>query len=196
MRMFRQSGSHSAAHAIPGYLRLFVATGLSMLALLLITISGSLIAGYLRRSDPFAIVRDLFRAGAWEAARTHGFTCQSPAYSLSLTGTCSRTDTSQRPADIYARITNDTANEVDLRFADNTLTLGDLILIWGNPVNMNARSCETQVDSWSISRLKAIVIIPESNRMDYFTPVRMVSFMGAAVPYREYPLLADTIHGC
>ena len=193
MQILRQSGCRSATSTIFIYFRVFIGIGLTLLTLIFAFISGGRLAGSRRRSDPLAVVSEFFSGDARQTALARGFTCNNPDYLVTLSDFCTQSNSDQIYAGIYLQITDGNAQEIVLAFRQNALTLGELILLWGTPETRDY--CKALV-SWPIPRITTVVVVPRTQRVDYFAPVQSISFLRPPVPYWKQAVLLDITQGC
>ena len=181
MEIAGQTRKHSAIPAISAYLRLGVGIRLSALAAVAITVSGRFVPGRRKLSDSFSAVSDFFGGDARQVALARGFTCQNPDYAATLPDFCRQLNPDRMYSGNYAQLEGSETKEVDLLLRPQTLTLGDLVLLWGKPETRPY--CDTDVVSWSTHGVLVEVPVPRTAQIDYFAPILTISFIRQGLPY-------------
>ena len=194
MQVFRQTLRHSATSVISIGFRACIGIGFSALTAITLVMCGSMIAGHRPMSDPYAVVSDFFDGDARQVALAHGFTCHNPDYPATPSDFCRQLNSAQGNSSIFVRISGGIVKEVGLQSGKNTLTLGDLILLWGEPHTQ--RYCETDVDSWASHQLIAEAALPRTRQINFFQPISTISFVHHGLPYLLITLQNDLLHGC
>jgi hypothetical protein len=189
----KASGTFASFISFPRYIRI----GLSGWVALMIVVSVSIMAGRHEVSDPFSAINALFAENARRVALEHGFKCKNSDWSnhpSDIADYCVLTNTDQIYSTIYLRLSGNVAEEVSLSLREPTLTLGDLVVLWGMPETHVF--CESLVVSWATPQVKAMVAVPRTRHVNYFATIRMISFFREGSPSWKRTLLNDSLHGC
>jgi hypothetical protein len=197
MKLIGQSNRHVAKTPTSTRFPRYIWLGLSLLTTMTFIVSGSVMAGYHELADPFAMVSDLFEGDARRLALVRGYTCQR-AERNSPPSTVVDYCTQRNPNPLYAVVhlwtSGSIAKEVSLSVPVNTLTLGDLIALWGEPETH--RYCETLIVTWYSHRLTAMVAVPRTSHRDYFAPIHNIYFVPRGLPDWARLLVNDALHSC
>ncbi|MBC7812372.1 MAG: hypothetical protein H7175_14545 [Burkholderiales bacterium] len=189
----RQSATAVASLHFPAYvwIALFVLTGITGLVAGVITMASREI------SDPFSAFSDLFGDDATQAALARGFTCRQSEPGSDLQNSadfCVQRDVDDRFSGIYVYLSANIVNEIRFSLQENTLKIGDLAVLWGEPDIR--RYCEAVVVSWPNRHIMALVAPPRSERIGYFSPIASVTFRRSGLSHLERALMNDVLHRC
>ncbi len=190
-----QKPSISINFQLPLYLRSILGLSLGVL----VVVSGVMALTRLVQSptNPFSAFSDLFGSAAGPAALARGFTCRDTggrSHPQNLSGYCAQRDTDKMFSGIYLWMAGDNANEISFSLRENTLTLGDLMLLWGQPeIRLY---CEVLVAAWPARHITSLLAAPRTRQITYFSPVLSVSFTRSGVPQWGRVLMNDALHNC
>ncbi len=148
-------------------------------------------------TNPFSAFSDLFGSDARQAALARGFTCQDmmfPSHTQTLSSYCAQRNTDKMFSGIFLRMSGNTTREISFSLRDNTLTLGDLASLWGEPAIR--LYCETVVASWPAHRIVSMVAPSRTGHFSYFLPIISVSFTRSGTPQWGRLLMNDVLHHC
>jgi hypothetical protein len=149
-------------------------------------------------TDPFSAYTDLFGENAGLAALTHGFTCwdtelRDQPYSSS--GYCAESGMDDVFSGIHLRMAGSKAAEISFWIRKNTLTFGDLELLWGKAEI--ERHCEMVVASWPERHIMAFAAPSQTKHITYFLPVVSVAFVLSDLPqWWQLALTNDVFQNC
>ncbi len=189
----RRFGTFATSIRFPLYVRI----GLSILTTLTISVSVSTMAGRRKMSDPFSGVSDLFSGDARQVAMSGGFTCEHtdwPSSGANITNYCTQHYRDQMYSDIYLRASANSVKEATFSLRAHTLALGDLVVLWGQPITRPI--CETLVVSWSTHQMTAMVVVARTTPINYAAPIPFISFLHEGWPVWGRALANDALHGC
>jgi len=167
---------------------------ISLLIGVTIIVFGVILAARREISDPFSIVSDLYGDDARQAAAALGLTCRDIALYSNPHGSCAQNITNDVFSGIYLRLSGDAAGEISFWLRQNTLTLGDLVLLWGKPeVRLY---CETVVAFWPGRDAVGFAPPSRSARISYEMPVLFVTFTRSGLSDWDRFLMNTTIPQC
>lgn len=197
MELVRQYRRQSAISVISIQLPWYVWIALFVLTSITIIVIGVIMAAHRDVSDPFSDFSDLFGDDARQAALVRGFTCrdtEARSHLQTQSGYCAQRNTDTIFSGISLGMSGDRAHEISFSLRDNTLTLGDLVLLWGTPeIRLY---CEVVVASWPARHVMAIIAPLRTGRVSYFLPVISVSFTRSGAPQWGRILMNDALHNC
>jgi hypothetical protein len=195
MELVRQYRKQSAISVVSVRLPWFVRIALVVLTSIAIVVIGVIMASHRAVSDPFLAFNDLFGDDARQAALSRGFTCRDSSFSgLPLTSHCAQRDTDRIFSGIYMRMSGNVANEISFSLRENAPTLGDLVLLWGEPEIQ--QSCAVVVIFWPAHHIRGFAAPLPAGRISYFLPVQSVSFTRSGSPQWGRILINDAQHNC
>ncbi len=172
--------------AIPRRFILLVSVGLAIAGLL--ALEFGVMAGYAQpASSPFSPYADVMPGQPLTAAQGAGFVCESIPYHID----CSQRPTSGPFARISAIITHNDIENVHFTVRANTLTVGDLILLWGRPEYVRFAS-NPLILYWEQMSASALIFVQDDHPLTYFQALDLVTF-GVEYETADTPLFVDQI---
>jgi hypothetical protein len=162
-----------------------------------ISVTGVSMAAYREVSNPFAAFNDLFGDNARQAALARGFTCRdtrSGGLARTMSDYCAQRDIDEMFSGISMRMSGESAVEISFSLRENTLSLGDLVLLWGEPEIR--QSCTVVAITWPAHRIHGFAAPPSNGQISYFLPIQSVSFTRSGSPQWGQFLMADAQYYC
>jgi hypothetical protein len=141
-----------------------------------IIVFGVILAAKQEISDPFSVFSDLFGDDARQAALALGLTCRDTGLRShpQVADSCARNITHDVFSGVYLRLSGSVTSEISFWLQQNTLTLGDLVLLWGKPeIRLY---CETVVAFWPGRAATGFTAHTRTGRISYYMPVLFVTF--------------------
>lgn len=179
---------------LPRYSRLTLS---SLIGVFLVVMSVMMVA---RREmlNPFSSFTDLFGENAVQAALTRGFRCWDSELRdqpHSISDNCAQRDIDPVFDSIHLQMSGSKTREISFWLRNNTLTIGDLELLWGKAEVQ--RHCEIVVALWPNRHIIAFAAPSRSGRITYFVPVLSISFMQDGLPkWWQLALINDAFQNC
>jgi hypothetical protein len=197
MELVGQYRKQSAISVISIRLPWFAWITLSLLTSITIIVMGVIVATRREVSNPFSDFGELFGDEARQAAVARGFTCQDRELNSrlqTLSGYCAQRDADTMFSGIYMWMSGNVADEISFSLRENALTLGDLMLLWGEPEIQ--LSCTVVAITWPAHRIHGFAAPPPNGQIGYFLPIRSVSFTRSGSSQWGQLLLNDARHSC
>jgi hypothetical protein len=121
--------------------------------------------------NPFAAFADVFPGQPRSAAQMRGFLCLTSAYGSEPNEYCSVDLARGIVSQIDVYIAEDLIDEISFRLREDTLRVGDLMLIWGTPeIRENGHSVYFYWRSMGVTAM----VTEYFGRFSHFLPVRRV----------------------
>ncbi len=157
---------------LPLYLRLM----LGLLLGVMVIVAGAISLTRLMQPPPdrFGAYADILPGQPKQAASERGFTCFTNIFDDSAR--CARRDEPASP--LFSRVHLSTVGDLiyTLSFTTyvNTVTIGDLVLLWGRPdIQRSGRVAQV---SWSSPNVTALAVLSSGQPLNYFTSVAYIAF--------------------
>ncbi len=157
---------------LPLYLRLMFSLVVSMMVI----VAGVMTFTRLMQppANPFAPYADILPGHPKEVALERGFTCFTNVFDDGES--CSRRDEPASPlfSAVHLSTLGDRIHTLGFTTSVNTLTLGDLVLLWGRP-DIQLRGYVAQMQ-WPSPNVTALAVLSSGRPLNHFTPVAYIAF--------------------